>query len=458
MLLKGFNLRTLYLKLSKYLNSVYEKNYGTLWYVKYQIVHSLDLCVLISFIFFVGVQLVVMPIYSALFFYMLINNSYRVYNYAYSPQQIEVACGDHFKHFHSASLEFIYNITFRRAYVNSFTLVYKTLKFYNNYSLGNSNLSKKTTIVIKIILHFIVFIIWNMILGVPWFIVCRSFQYSKAFRSWRWSTYQRYTLRGKVINNYQVRELDPGLFYRIYRTNNSIWNFNPNYFSKNSNLLAEKLIKDGRIWCLYGLLLDEMTVLHIKLPGMRTSHLSGYINGLWYNNLPCCCSTNLTSNPNYNSNIRYSGTLTKKNPQNQTNLELWYEHLMSIDLKQNPSGFQVTVKKLYLSQWAFTFSTVFNSGGASNLNLQPLFSHLAAEGFEFNSEISTTLLEAGNYTNDLQQFIVKHRLTELDLAVAKDSTLSILCPQISDDVDWFEFSSKPNKSLAAPDVVSDSFI
>jgi len=90
--------------------------------------------------------------------------------------------------------------------------------------------------------------------------------------------------------------------------------------------------------------------------------------------------------------------------------------------------------------------------------LQPLFSHLAAEGFEFNSEISTTLLEAGNYTNDLQQFIVKHRLTELDLAVAKDSTLSILCPQISDDVDWFEFSSKPNKSLAAPDVVSDSFI
>ena len=159
MLLKGFNLRTLYLKLSKYLNSVYKKNYGTLWYVKYQIVHSLDLCVLISFIFFVGVQLVVMPIYSALFFYMLINNSYRVYNYAYSPPQIEVACGDHFKHFHSASLEFIYNITFRRAYVNSFTLVYKTLKFYNNYSLGNSNLSKKTTIVIKIILHFIVFII-----------------------------------------------------------------------------------------------------------------------------------------------------------------------------------------------------------------------------------------------------------------------------------------------------------
>ena len=458
MLLKGFNLRTLYLKLSKYLNSVYEKNYGTLWYVKYQIVHSLDLCVLISFIFFVGVQLIVMPIYSALFFYMLINNSYRVYNYAYSPQQIEVVCGDHFKHFHSASLEFIYNITFRRAYVNSFTLVYKTLKLYNNYSLGNSNLSKKTTIVIKIILHFIVFIIWNMILGVPWFIVCRSFQYSKAFRSWRWSTYQRYTLRGKVINNYQVQELDPGLFYRIYRTNNSIWNFNPNYFSKNSNLLAEKLIKDGRIWCLYGLLLDEMTVLHIKLPGMRTSHLSGYINGLWYNNLPCCCSTNLTSNPNYNSNIRYSGTLTKKNPQNQTNLELWYEHLMSIDLKQNPSGFQVTVKKLYLSQWAFTFSTVFNSGGASNLNLQPLFSHLAAEGFEFNSEISTTLLEAGNYTNALQQFIVKHRLTELDLAVAKDSTLSILCPQISDDVDRFEFSSKPNKSLAAPDVVSDSFI
>ena len=90
---------------------------------------------------------------------------------------------------------------------------------------------------------------------------------------------------------------------------------------------------------------------------------------------------------------------------------------------------------MYLSQWAFTFSTVFNSDGTSNLNLQPLFSYLAIEGFEFNSEMSTILLEAGNYTNDLQQFIVKHQLTELDLAVAKNSTLSILCPQISDEVD-----------------------
>jgi hypothetical protein len=159
MLFKESNFRTLYLKLSKYLNSVCEKNYGTLWYVKYQIAHSLDLYVLISFIFFVGVQLAVLPIYSALFFCMLINNSYMVYNYAYSPQQVEVVCGDRFRHFRSASLEFIYNITFRRAYVNSFTLVYKTLKFYNNYSPGSSNLPKKTIIAIKIIPHFAMFII-----------------------------------------------------------------------------------------------------------------------------------------------------------------------------------------------------------------------------------------------------------------------------------------------------------
>ena len=87
-----------------------------------------------------------------------------------------------------------------------------------------------------------------------------------------------------------------------------------------------------------------------------------------------------------------------------------------------------------------------------------MFSHLAAEGFEFDSEMSTILLEAGNYTNDIQQFIVKHQLTELDLAVAKNSTLFILCPQISDEVDWFEFSSKPNKSLAIQDVIGDSFL
>ena len=227
MLFNNFSFQALNTKLNEYFNSVYRKNYWTLRHIKSEIISSIDVRVLISFIFFVGVQLAVLPIYSALFFCMLINNSYMVYNYAYSPQQVEVVCGDRFRHFRSASLEFIYNITFRRVYVNSFTLVYKTLKFYNNYSPGSSNLPKKTIIVIKIILHFAMFIIWNMILGAPWFIVCRSFQYSKAFRSWRWSTYQRYTLRGKVINNYQMDELLPGLNYRIYQIDNSVWNFNP---------------------------------------------------------------------------------------------------------------------------------------------------------------------------------------------------------------------------------------
>ena len=90
---------------------------------------------------------------------MLLINIYKVYNYTYSPQQAEIACQDHFKHFRSVWLEFAYNITFRRARVNSFAIVYKTLKLYRGYSYGKSTPLVRAFIFTLILLYFIMFVL-----------------------------------------------------------------------------------------------------------------------------------------------------------------------------------------------------------------------------------------------------------------------------------------------------------
>ena len=147
-----------------------------------------------------------------------------------------------------------------------------------------------------------------------------------------------------------MRELDPVIFYRIYRTDNSIWNFNPNYCIKNSNLLGEKFLKDGHIWYLYTLILDKMKVSHIKLPNSPGSHLTGFVDGLRRNNMLYCCGNNLTSNPHYDSIITYSGTTARNNPQIQTSSELWRSDHMETYTDKISSGFQIVVKELHLSQ------------------------------------------------------------------------------------------------------------
>ena len=233
MLFNKFSFQALNTRLNEYFNSVYRKNYWTLRHIKSEIISSIDVCVLISFIFFVCVQSATLPIYSALFFYMLLNHSYRLYRYIYNHQQTEITSGDDFRHFNYAWLQFIYNITYRRASINSFNVIYKTLKLLKNCSYSKRKTSTRIITSIKTLLYFLLIFMWNLILGVPWFIVYRSFQYSRAFRLWRWSSRHRAPLRCRVINNYQLSELDPGIYFRIFKKNHSNWNFNPHYSKKN---------------------------------------------------------------------------------------------------------------------------------------------------------------------------------------------------------------------------------
>jgi len=212
-------------------------------YIKYQVTHSCDIYVVLAFTLFITMQLVLWPIYWVLYLIMLVTNSYRIYCYRFGLHETEVSSTQEFYQSQYVWLEFIYNITYRRACVNSFSILYKVLKLFKGSNSSHLGVFRKIITYVKVLLHVLSIILWNLTTGIPWFIVSRAFQYSKAFRFLRdESPLDPLIMRQLVLNNYQMDELLPGLNYRIYKTDNSIWNFNPHVLKnpKASTVLFNK--------------------------------------------------------------------------------------------------------------------------------------------------------------------------------------------------------------------------
>ena len=190
------------------------------------IVRSCNIYVIISFICFINIHLIFLPIYFTLYLLALAVYIYRIYTYVYTPNQRELASLNQFRHFRNVYVEFIYNITFRRACVNSFIIIYKILKFCKGSTLNKPTIPRKLITYTRVLFYCAILLIFNVVFGTSWFIVRRSFQYSKAFWFSQYSLFDPYIMRVRIINNYQTKELFPGLSYRIYKTDNFIWNFN----------------------------------------------------------------------------------------------------------------------------------------------------------------------------------------------------------------------------------------
>ena len=215
------------------LNLIFKNNTHSLKMLKYDLQDpsTYSVAVFSSFLFFIIIQTTLLPLYLLIYSYMLMFYSTNIYNYVYDPNQLEVVPIEHFYWFPNMYLEFVYNITYRRACINAFITLYSMLKFWNTNNLYKSNSLEKIFLFVKLITSLCFRLLCRLITGTSWFVIARSFQYSKAFRGV--PKYRRFHLemliRGYIINNYQVRELNPGIFYRIYRVENTCWNFNSIY-------------------------------------------------------------------------------------------------------------------------------------------------------------------------------------------------------------------------------------
>ena len=221
-------LQNLLSKLTKHFTSIYRRYPAFVKHVKYQVTSSCDIYVLTALILFIIIQSLFWPIYVTLYLFMLLVNGYRIYNYKHQLNETEVASIEQFREFEYVWLEFIYNITYRRAHVNSFSMLYRVLKLLKGNTCNHKNIFNKWLVYLKTLFYTLFLLLWNLITGTPWLIVSRSFQYSKAFRFLEGSSpFDPLLMSGLVINNYQMSELLPGLNYRIYKAKGSVWNFNP---------------------------------------------------------------------------------------------------------------------------------------------------------------------------------------------------------------------------------------
>ena len=74
---------------------------------------------------------------------MLLVNGYRIYNYKHQLNETGVASIEQFREFEYVWLEFIYNITYRRAHVNSFSMLYRVLKLLKGNTCNHKNIFNK---------------------------------------------------------------------------------------------------------------------------------------------------------------------------------------------------------------------------------------------------------------------------------------------------------------------------
>lgn len=211
-----------------YYNYISDNYFVSWWFIKYQITYLYKPYVVVAFLLFIAVQTILLPIYCILYVCMLLVNGLRVLYYLLQQRQSEVCPIKEFSNFENAWAQFIYNVTYRRACINSFTLLHFILKLFKDSTFNKTTLTTRLVTYFNVMLRVTLRLLWNILTGIPWFIITRSFQYSKAFCWTReWSPFDTRFIRGYIINNYQMDELFPGLDYRIYKSKSTTWNFNP---------------------------------------------------------------------------------------------------------------------------------------------------------------------------------------------------------------------------------------
>ena len=121
-----------------------------------------------------------------------------------------------------------FNMTYRNATVAAFSTVYFLLKQCTLSKQGCCGTVSKFTSYSRLVIKIVLKVVWVLVMGVPWQTVSRSYLYSLVLaHKWKTRTFLTLPIRGLIINNHQLSDVSPGVFLRIYRTNQSIWNFNP---------------------------------------------------------------------------------------------------------------------------------------------------------------------------------------------------------------------------------------
>lgn len=161
-----------------------------------------------------------LPFYVSVFTYHLLINIWLVYVYTQDPTVLELQARSIFNRFPNQWVELIYNTLYRRAVFSAFVTTYKLLQLIKATNRTPTGFRAK-------LLLLLVRLVCISLFQVPWQIVSRSYHYTMAFSYvYSYRNFRINIIRTRIINNYQLGDLHPGLYLRVYKDDKSEWNFN----------------------------------------------------------------------------------------------------------------------------------------------------------------------------------------------------------------------------------------
>lgn len=297
------------------------RNYYTELIVHYKRARAhnfFNIYVLVFFVVFIVIHMVSLPLYILLFMLNLIKHTSNIIGYwYYSQPQIQLE----YKHYSSefSWVEILYNVTYRRANLVSFTLLYLILKTGLGKSLQRPDFKNRLAIILKNMIIIFIRFLWVVTLYVPLGIITRSYEYASAFWSTTYNTRNKFEiLRSLVINNYMLSETEYALSLRIYRTTLTCWNFNPKYTDNTPlmNLLRHSTSEQQR-WFMKTTLVSNCQLVSEGFKS--TNHYTTKIPIGYADEHRMYIATNVTSNwkqgPKLYASFQYETDLPTKVPK-----------------------------------------------------------------------------------------------------------------------------------------------
>ena len=154
-------------------------------------------------------------------------------------------------------------------------------------------------------------------------------------------------------------------------------------------------------------------ILFVKPKDISMHHYAIVNKGFAINNEPFLIKSNITSDPNFNPNLKCYGTIaTKNSTQTITHIQLLPHKNLDFKTPDTLKGFQTDADKILLLYKTLPFSIIFHSDSTSSLNLLSLYDDLKSKGVCFSLENEAILFDSGRYTQDLSRFIELTGMTD----------------------------------------------
>ena len=162
---------------------------------------------------------------------------YKYYKYEFVTECKPYSDFSYTNSYYGIYMYFIKSQTLYKAYLVSYLMIYKILKsFFNKNNHSNKNRLLKTLYIVQISLKLIGWTIVRLVTSLPRAVILDSYHFSNHFYNYKHLRLKDFNKDLFISFSYGFNErviqsindvIVPIMFYRVYKTDHAIFNFNP---------------------------------------------------------------------------------------------------------------------------------------------------------------------------------------------------------------------------------------